>query len=711
MTEATITRPAASGRTALDRFLVAIPVVSAALVLLMILFWEAAVRKTPIIFVDELKWAQLSRAIAETGHAAQRGEAASFQSLYSFLIAPGWWLHPTSAGYSAVKYINATVMACAAIPVYFLARRLVSHVGAIVAALGTLCTPALFYAGFLVPEVLAYPTFCLCAYLCVRALAGDGRRWSIAAIVACVVAVAVRSQLACAGAAFAAAAAIVFVTGPRGRRIRARWTRTDTLGAAVLALGALILLNGLISDRSNEWAVVTQSYKDRMWHLGLEAGSALAIGLGLLPAIAGLASLWIPERKNDPAWRAFAAFLAASIATFGAYTAIKAAYLSLTFGTYVEERNLIYLGPLLIVGAVVYFHARRPSRIAVVAAAAFVGWLAIAYGYQLGYPYFEAPGYGIAAMANRTFRWDQPTIRVALEVTLAVAFLVCLLPFARGRVARLRPALLGLAALGVAVWGLAGEITSARGAEEGAKQLAAGLPQPLDWVDQLAVGRGVTYLGQNVGTDIGLELTEFWNRSIKHIWTIDGSAPGPGGSLTPDLARPDGTLRYDPGTDYVLEDNGVSMIGTTLRTSGSLSLVRISHPWRLQESYYGREADGWIANRNDATYAYFGPAKRGELTVQVGRQGFCAESAPPTKVTVRIGPVALNSQRAPVVDHATQVRHLLVRSCKAYTFRVQATAPVAVSVHVADLVRATDYGISDSRQLGAQFSGAFRPSR
>ena len=57
----------------------AVPVV---LIILMILFWEASVQKTPTIFSDELKWAQLSRSIASTGHAAHRGQATSFQSLY-----------------------------------------------------------------------------------------------------------------------------------------------------------------------------------------------------------------------------------------------------------------------------------------------------------------------------------------------------------------------------------------------------------------------------------------------------------------------------------------------------------------------------------------------------------------------------------------------------------------------------------------------------
>jgi hypothetical protein len=711
MTEASVERPATASRTALDRFLALVPVAAGALVILMILFWEAAVRKTPTIFVDELKWAQLSRAIADTGRAAQRGEPASFKSLYSFVIAPAWWLHSTAAAYTAVKYINMIVMACAAVPVWFLARRLVSANLAAIAALGTLCTSAFFYAPFLLPEVLAYPTFCLCAYLCVRSLAGDGHRWTIAGVCACIIAPAVRSQLVCIGAAFAVAAAVLWLVGPRFGRLRRGWSRGDTAGAAILALGALIVLNALISHHSNEWAVVTQSYQALMWRLVLEACSALVIGLGILPAIAGLASLWLPERRHDSGWRAFAAFTGASIFTFGAYTGVKAAYLSVTFGTFVEERNVIYLAPLLIVGAVVYFAARRPSPVALAVASVVCGWLVLGYGYQLGYPYFEAPGYGIAVMANRAFHWDQSTIRLGLAAMLVVSVLVCALPLVRRPLGLARPALLGFAALGVAVWALAGQVTSARGAQAGAKQLAANLPQPLDWVDQLTGGDSVTYLGQMIGTDIGLELTEFWNRSIKHIWTLDGTAPGPGPTLTPDLARPDGTLRYDPGSDYVLTDNGVSMVGKTVRTNGSLSLVKIAHPWRLRESYYGRSPDGWVANRHDGTYAYFGPAKRGLLTVDVSRTGLCAPGKPPTPVTLRIGPVALNSQRAPVVRRPTTVRHFLLPFCKHRPVQLHTTAPVAVELHVDDLALGTDFGLSDTREFGAQFSGSFKPSR
>ena len=385
---------------------------------------------------------------------------------------------------------------------------------------------------------------------------------------------------------------------------------------------------------------------------------------------------------------------------------MKAAYLSIKFGTYTEERNLIYLGPLLLVGAVVYFSARRPSLSGLAASTAIAGWLTIGYGYQLGYPYFEAPGYGIAAMANRVFRWDQPTIRIGLWVTLAVSLAICLVPFAHWP--RWRPLVLGLAALAAATWMVTGVVTSGRGSEAGARALVTNLPRPLNWVDVRTGGAGVTYLGQQIGDDPGLWLTEFWNRSIKHVWTLDGSAPGPGPTLTPDLAAPDGTLRVDPGLDYVLADNGVEPVGKVIQNEGSLSLIRVGHPWKLRETYYGRSSDGWIGN--DGTFAYFGPAVPGTLNVDVSRANFCPTNAPPTAVTVRIGPVALNEQRAATVAHATVVRHFLLHSCTHVPIQLHITPPVAVTVHVANLVRLSDYGISDSRVVGARIGGSFTPN-
>ena len=127
---------------------------------------------------------------------------------------------------------------------------------------------------------------------------------------------------------------------------------------------------------------------------------------------------------------------------------------------------MIYLAPLLIVGAASYFAARRHRLVGARGRRGVCGWLVLAYGYQLDYPYFEAPGYGIAAMANRAFalgpaddpRWARR--RCSSSRCSSVA-----LPLVRRPLGSRGRALLGFAALGVAVWALAGEITSARGSQ------------------------------------------------------------------------------------------------------------------------------------------------------------------------------------------------------------------------------------------------------
>jgi hypothetical protein len=700
-------------RSRLDRFLAAIPAAVVVLVLLTLFFWQAAARKTPTIFSDELEWSQLSRAIAETGHAARRGTPISFKSLYAFMIAPVWWIHSTQTAYAAAKYLGTTVMFLASVPTYLLARTMVSPRAAFLTACGAVCTSAMFYAGYLLPETLAYPTFVLCAYVSIRALAGAGRRWTIAAIVLSIVAVEVRTQLVAAGAAFAVAAIVLWVAGPTGRRLRAGWSRADHAGAAVLVVGFLVLANAVLTPHSQQWDAVTHGWTHRMWTLGLTSFSALAIGLGLLPLIAGLASLWLPERKDDPAWRAFAAYTGSAIVLVGLYTGLKAAYLSITVFTRVEERNLIYLAPLLLVGTAVYFSSRRPWLPGVLAATAVTAWIVLHYGYQLDYPYFESPGYGVAVLANRAWHWDQHTIRVALAVSCAVALAAALIPWAGGRMQRYG-ALVVVAALGT--WMLAGEITSSRGAAAGAKLYYDNLPKPVDWVDQATGRGGTTFIGQSLtaGQDLGVNLLEFWNRSVENIWSLDGSAPGPGPVTTPDLLSRTGVLSSDPELPYVLLTNGVDLAGSVVGTQPNYVLKRIpSHPWHVRQTTYGVSDDGWISGANgDATYAdggyaYFGPeTAKGTLHIDVGRSGFCVGPGG-TNATVRVGPVALNEQRAAIVSHPTHVFHVHVKNCDVQHLAVAARPPVAVQVHVSPLTLGTKYGISDNRLFGARVGFKF----
>src|SRR5207253_11273350 len=110
-----------------------------------------------------------------------------------------------------------------------------------------------------------------------RALTAPSPLHVALAVAASLGAIYVRLELQIAVGALAIAAAGLWVTGPRGRRLRAGWSRGDTMGAIVLLLGALFLFNRVVLQRSYEWHQATEYWKSRMIDLGLTAGAALAI--------------------------------------------------------------------------------------------------------------------------------------------------------------------------------------------------------------------------------------------------------------------------------------------------------------------------------------------------------------------------------------------------------------------------------------------------
>ena len=113
---------------------------------------------------------------------------------------------------------------------------------------------------------------------------------------------------------------------------------------------------------------------------------------------------------------------------------------------------------------------------------------------------------------------------------------------------------------------------------------------------------------------------EFWNRSLQQVWSLDGTAPGPGPTLTPEFAQADGKLKPDPeGFDYVVVDPGINPVGqlvgrpkiyvrtdyhkdeygfvdrTLVFSPAHWRLYRIAHPFRLQSAPVGIFSDGWTA--------------------------------------------------------------------------------------------------------------------
>ena len=167
--------------------------------------WQASRRVSPTIFSDEIEFTQISRGIAENGVPSRRGEPSGFDSLYTYLVAPAWWLDDPRPAWEAAKLIGVLTMTAAIFPAYALARFVVSRPWALAAAIVAVAAPPLAYAPYLLEEPLAYP-ISTAALWADRGRASRSRRVRRLALAAalCLVAPLVRGELAVLLAVFGA---------------------------------------------------------------------------------------------------------------------------------------------------------------------------------------------------------------------------------------------------------------------------------------------------------------------------------------------------------------------------------------------------------------------------------------------------------------------------------------------------------------------------
>ncbi len=717
----------AETRSVVERLL---PLVGAYLLLSTLYAWQAWRRETPTIFTDELETTQIARAIAETGHAARRGDPYGFSSLVPWLTAPFWWLHPVATAYETIKTVQAFVMAAAIFPAYLLARMVVTPGWALFAGVATIAAPALSYSPILVEEPWAYPVATLALWLTVRAIDRPGRISLALAFGACVLGVLVRSQLA---ALLGALAAGLLMLGWRSqwmRRYRAAWSTWDQVGFWTLSVGALIAVVALLGHLSGEWESATTGWKGRMVEYGSWAGGAFAIGIGVLPAIALLAMLAVPgSERARPGVRAFVVVGAGAVASFGWYAAIKGAYLSTTFSSLVVERNLVYLGPLAFIAtAYLLDRAVAPVWAVLVSGAVVLGlivWTPIDRGLD-NFPYYEAHGLAILALANREWHWPRDRIEAALVVLTLASTVVLLLAATRFRPSRPTMAVPVAIALGVLVWNVAAETYASIGEHDFSSRVEANLPTPHDWVDRAADGGTTVVLGQRMNDDpLGFASTEFWNRSIVKVWSVDGTGPGPGHTLTPDLEDVDGTQWPNPETDLVLAANGVSVAGPIVASNAAANatLVRLDgKPIRLRANQTGITADGWTVgdagnpsvtakaayNRFDVTHG-----GTGTLVVTLSRAIFCPKNVRlPGVAHVRIGTLVRGPDKEPAIGRTTGSETTYVPGCGTRTVVLPTPAgPWRAEVSIETFVPkdVDPEHSSDARALGAQVGFDIQP--
>jgi hypothetical protein len=703
-------------RTLSDRLLAAVPLASTYLWLSIVYAFEAWRRVTPWLFTDELETTQISRSIAATGHAARRGAPYHLHSLYPVLLAPVWLIDDVATAYSGVKYLDVFVMTSVIFPTYFLARLVVRRGWALFAAAGAAAIPSLAYSSWIVEETWAYPYAALCFFLIAKALIERRRVWIAAAIVAALVAPFVRGELIMIPAAVVFALIFAGWTSAWAKRRRATWVWGDYIGALVLAAGAIILVSAIGSHHSQQWYSVTTYWKHRIFVLGDWAAGALAIGIGVIPLVFGLAAL-APARDEEPqrALRLVRCVSAAGIIGFGLYTGMKAAYLSTVFATRVEERNLIYIAPLLFIGTALVLERRRVNLLALAAATAYGLYLVVGTPFQMGVQlYSDALGFSILQQANRYYEWTPSMAQWLLIGILVVGVGLLAAATVTRRSGALVTGIAAVLALGILGWNVTGEVSAASGNVSISRQLASTLRHPFTWVDQVAKRKPTLYLAQGVADPNPEWELEFWNRSIVTVESLDGTLGGPGPSGTPNTTA-DGRVYWSidpahPGTvyDYAVEDwpcvdFAGSVAAVHLYNGGASSLkewrlIKLTKPNRLRAECSGLYADGW-SGANDSSYYRFVSAKPGWLRIRISRQNW-----PSTPVHIQLAAIT-TKYREPALgrvfyDKQTVARRLKTEIIWVRTPRTQFGARVVIDNKF--VPHDIDPRIGDPRTLGAQ---------
>ena len=709
--------------TVADRLLAAVPLASIYLWLSIVYSVEAWKRITPWLFTDELEMTQISRAIAATGHAARRGEPYKFRSLYTFMIAPLWWINDVANAYSAVKYVDVLVMTSVIFPTYFLARLFVRRGWALFAATGAAALPSLAYSSWIVEETLAYPYAALCFFLIVKAFVERSRWWIIGASAASLVAPFVRGELVVIPIVLAIATIFAVWSSEWGNHRRASWSWDDYLGVYVLALGAIFAISALASHHSQQWYGVTVYWKHRAVVLGDWAAGALAIGMGVIPFVVGLAAL-VAARGETPVRevRMFRCVAAAGITGFALYTGMKAAYVQSVFATRVWERNLIYIAPLLFIGTALVFERRRVNVAALAVTAAFGLYLVVGTPFQMGVQlYSDSLGFSILQQANRYYEWTPAGAQWLLIGVLLSGLALLVVAMQRRLGATAATAVAAALAVGILAWNVTGEISAAAGNVSIARGTGAILRHPYTWVDDVAHGKPTLYLGQGVADQRAEWLLEFWNRSIVTVNSLDSTVVGPGPSGAPNITA-DGRIYWsltpaDPGRvyDYAVEDwPCVDLAGPVAAVHGyqgpsqhelkEWRLIRLTKPNRLRAACSGIYADGWTG-ANDSTYFRFTNTDRGWLRIRISRQNW-----PASPVHVQFGSIRTEFKQ-PTVGKIFRELRFDVKSGQTRVIWLRAPAERFGARVVVDrkfVPRELDpVHYSDPRQLGAQVDYRF----
>jgi Dolichyl-phosphate-mannose-protein mannosyltransferase len=673
----------------------------------------------PWIMVDELIYSELAKSFAATGHFAVRGNPTglAFGFVYPILISPAWKAFGSiPQAYAAAKAINSMVMSLAAVPAYFLARRLMDRWLALLAAVLTVAVPSMAYTGTLMTENAFYPLFLATTLAFVAYLERPSLRHALLLLLAFFFTFETRTQAIAFVPAILVAPALLSLLDRRGLRgLRDhRW-----LYGIVGGLGLLVVAGQAARGRSplavlGVYQAAGQSHyrladvaRWFLYHL-----AELDLYLGFVPFAALLLLIALGPRLP----RAHRAFVAATVPLVVFLLLVVAAFASHD-SLRIEERNMFYVAPLFLIALLAWIDlgAPRPALAAgaaAVAAAALPGVL----------PFTTLIGVSVISDTQSLIPlwWLQDTVITLQEVqtvvvlaAVASALLFLIVP---------RRAVLVLPALVLLFFTLEQQViqSSRHGidrASVGALFSGIGVGHR-DWIDR-AVGRDANVVAlTSDGYDRRFTIwqNEMFNRSVGRVYGT-GLYPLPGAAFFPqdNATFHETKVVLDPRTGAVLTPDGrpvtagyvladelavSSLVGKRIAADDSkeMALLRVNGPLRARSVTAGLyPADTWSGKtarytRFDCTGGILavtlgsdpGLFKTDQTVVaRVGGQVVGTASVPPEGTTILNVPLTARDGRC-VVDFA--VGRTAVPAVVTHGKNTD-TRPLGVHFNAFDLVR------------------------
>ena len=650
---------------------------------------------SPWIMVDELVYSDMARSFAKTGHFLIRGVHANYGIVYPLLLSPVYAaIGPMTDVYRWSQAVDALVVCSAVLPAYLLARRVVRPPAALAAAALTVAVPSTVYAGTLMTENVFYPMFLWLAYALVVALERPTLRNQVLLLLVCGLAFVTRAQtVALVVAILTAPLALAWIERGRPRRLASFAPLYGIVAAAALVAVVAEVARGRSPAAILGNYSVTSNGGYRLWpvldwlvlHL-----AELDLAVFVVP-FAALIVLVANARHLDRRMRVFAA----ASASLSVWLVLEVAVFASRYSQRVEERNLFYLMPLLVIALLAWIERGQPKppRASVVAAglaAALPGAIPFAHLLNIS---AESDSIGLQPWWYVHDVWTGDTGIGVVAVVLAIFLAACFLWLSPQHA----PWLPVLVAAGFLCTWLPVELWSHGFPQlaKGAYAQGVGLKQK-SWIDA-AVGRnasvGVIWAG---GNDLAVWENEFWNRSVDRVYGLGAKLPGDMPELQTSIDPTTGELR-GVTERYVLAPTSLQLDGTRLAADSAKGLVlyRVTPPARITTRITGLfPTQPGVEAWSGAHVSWFhADCTGGTLTVKVSSD---------TKLFSKPSTVA--------VTGTTPAQTVIVAPADVDKPITMPLAPVNGVCHVSFAITPThvpaqvEQGVNDTRYLGLHFT-------